>query len=101
MVELRRRAGSPGDSGVEASRWTTEALCSPAGRSLLTCLESAAQAGALPRARHPIVRTVLNRLAREPSLSCTELAEELELSSSWLARTFKREMKRSIVEYRN
>lgn len=101
MAELRKRSVVPDDLGVEATRWSTQALCSAPGQSLLSCLGAALEPGDRPHARHPIVKAVLNRLAREPSLSCTELAEELKLSSSWLARTFKREMKRSIVEYRN
>jgi AraC-like DNA-binding protein len=55
----------------------------------------------LAAVRHPVVRQVAGLLADRPSLSCTEIARDLKLSYSWLARTFKREMKMSIVDYRN
>jgi AraC-like DNA-binding protein len=55
----------------------------------------------LAQVTHPVIRQVAGLLAAQPSLSCTQIARDMNLSYSWLARTFKRELKMSIVDYRN
>lgn len=50
---------------------------------------------------HPIVVGTLRLLAKDPSLVGKELAAELGLSVSRLARVFKEQMGMSLVEYRN
>jgi AraC-like DNA-binding protein len=47
------------------------------------------------------IHKVLYDLEREPQLSGEELAERFRVSSGHLARTFKAEVGRSLVEYRN
>ncbi len=50
---------------------------------------------------HPIVVGTLRLLAKDPTLVGKELASELGLSVSRLARVFKEQMGMSLVEYRN
>lgn len=50
---------------------------------------------------HPTVVGTLRLLAKDPSLVGKELASELGLSVSRLARVFKEQMGMSLVEYRN
>ncbi len=57
--------------------------------------------GELAAPGNPMVVGTVRRLAKEPSLSGKELAAELGITLSRLARVFKREMGMSLVEYRN
>lgn len=50
---------------------------------------------------HPMVIKTVHRLAQDPSLAGKQLARELNISHSRLARVFKAEMGMSLVEYRN
>ena len=86
----------------EAKQWRAVILCSLLGKALWRC-----RAFLLPAAtdgveeRHSIVRRVTSLLVRDPTLSCEAMAKQLHISPGRLARTFKREAKTSIVEYRN
>jgi AraC-like DNA-binding protein len=57
--------------------------------------------GTLSSTAHPVVVGTLRLLARDPSLGGKEIAADLGLSLSRLARVFKAEMGMSLVEYRN
>lgn len=57
--------------------------------------------GPLSSGTHPVVLGTLRLLARDPSLGGKEIASDLGLSLSRLARVFKAEMGMSLVEYRN
>ncbi len=52
-------------------------------------------------ARHPTLRRALHLLARDPSLGGEELAQQLSISLSRLARLFREELGVSLVDYRN
>jgi AraC-like DNA-binding protein len=57
--------------------------------------------GKLVSPGNPLIVETVRRLAKEPSLSGRQIASELGLSLSRLARVFKREMGISLVDYRN
>lgn len=52
-------------------------------------------------ARHPTLRRAVHRLTRDPALGGDELARDLGISVSHLARLFKSELGLSLVDYRN
>lgn len=52
-------------------------------------------------ARHPVLRKAVHRLRQDPSLGGAQLARELRVSLSHLARLFKTEIGISLVDYRN
>lgn len=52
-------------------------------------------------ARHPTLRRAVHRLSHDPSLGGEQLAEDLGISVSHLARLFKSELGLSLVDYRN
>ena len=62
---------------------------------------SARPVGELAAPGKPMIVETVRRLAKEPHLSGRQLAVELDISLSRLARVFKREMGMSLVEYRN
>lgn len=86
----------------EAKQARAAILCSLLGRVLEPCrsflIQSAVSAPAPP---HPLVREATQRLGRDPTLACDALAKGLDVNARQLARTFKRETKTSIVDYRN
>ena len=51
--------------------------------------------------QHPLVREATRLLVADPTLSCAALAEHLGVSTTTLARTFKRKAHTSIVDHRN
>lgn len=91
-------AGVPVD---EAKQARTAILCSV----LATLLDSRpARPDASPEPQgsgHPLVRRALRMLAKDPSLTASEIAPRLDISASRLARVFKEDMGVSLVEYRN
>lgn len=109
---IRGRHGSLGilfnDSAIthcpvdETKQSRVAVLCSLLGQSLERCrvpLVPADQRGA--GSAHPLVDSVTNLLARDPTMSCAALAERLHISAGRLARTFKREANTSVVDHRN
>jgi AraC-like DNA-binding protein len=54
-----------------------------------------------PPSPHPMVREAMRLLARDPTLGGKEIAGELDISLSRLARVFKAETGTSLVDYRN
>lgn len=87
----------------EAKQSRVAIFCSLLGRALAPCLSlvEASLGSTLDNAPSDIVRAVAERLGRDPSLSCDELARDLALSPHTLSRSFRRETNMSIVEYRN
>ncbi len=95
-----------GESGepVDESRQTHAAiLCSLLGTLLDPVRGTPGRASAMseesPSRR--LVSAAVAMLAKDPSLGGKEIASELEISLSRLARVFKSEMGMSLVEYRN
>jgi AraC-like DNA-binding protein len=92
--------GAPID---EAKQGRAAILCSVLG----TILELShgkpglATAGPLSASGHPLVLNALRLLAKDPSLTGREIAPQLDISPSRLARVFKGEMGMSLVDYRN
>lgn len=86
----------------EAKQARLALLCSLLGRALEPCrpflLQGVAAAAEPP---HLLVRGATRLLVEDPTLGCAELARRLGVSTTTLARTFKRETRLSIVEYRN
>jgi AraC-like DNA-binding protein len=76
-------------------------LCSFLGVLLDQAPRSRQTPNLLTTPAHPIVAGTLRLLAKDPSLVGKELAAELGLSVSRLARVFKEQMGMSLVEYRN
>jgi AraC-like DNA-binding protein len=52
-------------------------------------------------AGHPLVRSVVAMLAKNPAMGGKQIAAKLDISLSRLARVFKAQMGMSLVEYRN
>lgn len=91
--------GAPLDEGKQAR---AAILCSLLGQTLDRCgRDLIATRGRRALAQHPVVRKVTELLARDPTLSCEELAERIHVSAGRLARTFKRETRISLVDHRN
>ncbi|HEX2731134.1 MAG TPA: helix-turn-helix domain-containing protein [Polyangiaceae bacterium] len=85
----------------ESKQWRAVMLCSLIARPLLRNRNLLLDQGERPTAPNVLVRTVTQMLASDPTLNCDELAKQFQISSGRLARTFKREAKSSIVDYRN
>lgn len=86
----------------EAKQARTAVLCSLLGRALEPCrpfLFDTELTQATPQ--HPLVREASRLLVTDPTLSCAALAQELRVSTTTLARTFKRKTHTSIVDHRN
>lgn len=92
--------GEPMDTARQAR---TAILCSFLGVLIdrVPHTPTSRMVGPLSSAAHPVVVGTLRLLARDPSLGGKEIAAELGLSLSRLARVFKVEMGMSLVEYRN
>ncbi len=92
--------GEPVDTAQQAR---TAILCSFLGVLIDRApqVPNSSMVGPLNSAAHPVVVGTLRLLARDPSLGGKEIAAELGLSLSRLARVFKAEMGMSLVEYRN
>jgi AraC-like DNA-binding protein len=90
---------SPVDEGKQAR---AALVCSLLGQALDRCRRHLIPApGRRAEALHPLVKKVARALAADPTLSCDELAEKVQLSAGRLARTFKKETSMSVVDYRN
>jgi AraC-like DNA-binding protein len=99
---LYNDSGTTGAPVEPARQGQAAALCSMIGAAL-SAKRHSNQFSSLPSAtaRHPVLRKAVHRLARDPSLGGTPLAQELGISASRLARLFKVEMGVSLVDYRN
>ncbi|HVR19268.1 MAG TPA: AraC family transcriptional regulator [Polyangiaceae bacterium] len=98
-------AGASGDPVDDAKQARAALLCSLVG-TVLDLRRGPADAstrplGELAAPGKPMIVETVRRLAKEPYLSGRQLALELDISLSRLARVFKREMGMSLVEYRN
>jgi AraC-like DNA-binding protein len=92
-------SGEPPDPSKQAR---AAILCSLLGTVLDLSHGQAAQArGSRSPTGHPLVRQTVRLLTKDPSLGGKDLAAELDISLSRLARVFKIEMGMSLVEYRN
>jgi len=92
-------SGEPPDPSKQAR---AAVLCSLLGTVLDLSHGQAAQArGSRSPTGHPLVRQTVRLLTKDPSLGGKDLAGELDISLSRLARVFKIEMGMSLVEYRN
>ncbi len=86
----------------EAKQARAAVLCSLVGRALEPCRAALFEAGPAPlEPQHPLVRAATRLLVNDPTLSCAALAAELRVSTTTLARTFKRQAHTSIVDHRN
>lgn len=86
----------------EAKQARAAVLCSLVGRALEPCRAALFEADAAPaEPQHPLVRAATRLLVNDPTLSCAALAAELRVSTTTLARTFKRQAHTSIVDHRN
>lgn len=95
------------DAGTSGAPLDAEAqeraslLCSFLGVLLDHGPRTRSTSSLLTTTAHPIVVGTLRLLAKDPSMVGKELAAELGLSVSRLARVFKEQMGMSLVEYRN
>jgi transcriptional regulator GlxA family with amidase domain len=95
-------AGTSGEPFDDARQARAALLCSLVATVLdLRRGPSARPVGELASPGNAMIVETVSRLAREPSLSGKQIATELDISLSRLARVFKREMGMSLVEYRN
>ena len=85
----------------EAKQARAAILCSLLEKALTRSRSLTTSSTTPPVSEHALVRKVTQLLNQDPTLSCDELSKRLKISSGRLARTFKRETKASIVEYRN
>jgi AraC-like DNA-binding protein len=77
-------------------------LCSLLGQALDRCRRYLIPVqGRRTAALHPLVKKITRALTADPTLTCDELAEKVQLSAGRLARSFKKETSMSVVEYRN
>jgi AraC-like DNA-binding protein len=95
-------AGTSGEPFDDEKQARAALLCSLVATVLdLRRAPPARPVGELASPGNPMIVETVSRLAREPSLSGKQIATELDISLSRLARVFKREMGMSLVEYRN
>lgn len=95
-------AGPNGPPADEAKQARAAILCSVLG-TILDPTHGRAGRLAQPPAttRHPVVPRALRLIAKDPSLTANDIAPQLDISPSRLARVFKAEMGVSLVDYRN
>ena len=95
-------AGSSGAPVDESKQARAALLCLLVGTVLdLRKTASPQRVDRTASPSNPMIVETVRRFAKEPSLSGKQLAAELKISLSRLARVFKREMGMSLVEYRN
>jgi AraC-like DNA-binding protein len=86
----------------ESKQARAAVLCGLLGRALEPCRAALLDAGSAPtEPQHPLVREATRLLVRDPTLSCSALADQLKVSTTTLARTFKRKAHTSLVDHRN
>ncbi|HET9955831.1 MAG TPA: AraC family transcriptional regulator, partial [Polyangiaceae bacterium] len=86
----------------ESRQWRAAILCSILANALWRLKTTDVSPTEQRETPQPeIVRRVARLLTQDPTLSCDALARQLNLSPRGLARSFKKEAKSSIVDYRN
>lgn len=91
--------GAPPDPAKQVA---AAALCR------MTAIEYAARMGAIPwppialaLRRSALAERIVRAIEKDPTRAGKDLAKELGVSAAFVAREFKREMRMSLVEYRN